>query len=200
MFVSSVVPRTIPTPVSSQEDSIPSTRGWKVPGWAALGWFMWPEWFSRDSFSQCQPHDQGVRAVAVVPPSDVDLLEAEPHVQCLRAGIVRTDLQEHFHSTPPSGFLDQFRQDGGANPLAFEFGHDGDRLDVRDRLDAHQPGVGHDLSVSLSHHVAAGFNLGKFIEEHLHRPRVHRKEPAFEDLDGGNVVSGHVTQASRRRA
>ena len=40
VFVSRVVPRTMPTPVSSQEDSMPSTSGWVrfMVGLLPLGW------------------------------------------------------------------------------------------------------------------------------------------------------------------
>ena len=79
---SSSLPRTSPTPVSSQEVSIPSTSGAS----ALMG---------------CPPglqvalHHQRVAPVAVVGAPPVDLDEAEPTVERDRGLVARRDLQQH---------------------------------------------------------------------------------------------------------
>ena len=144
VLVSRSVPRTIPTPVSSQEDSMPSTSGWGAVHGAVcfLGAGRARSRFREPG--ELEPHDQGVDAVAVVPAPDVDLFEAEAAVELLRPGVVRPDLQQHILGAAPPAFRDELGEQGGADALAFLLGHDGDGLDVRDRLDAHQPGVAHD--------------------------------------------------------
>ena len=190
-----LVPRTIPTPVSSQDDSMPRTKGslcWVrfmgglLPGAGAC--------VSGVGGAEPEAHDQGVDAVAVVPGPDVDLFEAEAEVQLLGPGVVRPDFQEHVVGVAQPAFPDEFGQQCRADALAFLLRHDGDGLDVRDRLDAHQPGVAHDVPGALGHQVAARLRLRQLIEEHLQRPGVHREQPALQFVHDRDVRRGHVPQ------
>ena len=133
VLVSRCVPRTIPTPVSSQEDSMPRTRGpvlGAVHGRSASVGSVGREWLGG---AEPEPHDQGVDAVAVIAAADVDLFEPETAVELLGTGIVGPDFQQHVLGAAPPAFPDEFGQQRGADPLAFLLGHDGDGLDVRDR-------------------------------------------------------------------
>ena len=149
---------------------------------------------------QPEPHDEGVDAVAVVAATDMDLFEPEAAVELLGPGVVRPDLQQNVLGVAPPAFPDELGEQGRADAHALVFGHDGDGLDVRDRLDAHQPGVAHDPAVEFRDEVAAGLGLGQFVEEHLQRPRVHREEPALQLMDGRDVRCRHVPQRHRRPA
>ena len=143
---------------------------------------------------QLEPHDQGVDAVSVVAGPDVDLFEAEAQVELLGPGVVRPDLEQHVLGVPAPAFRDQLGEQGRADALAFLLGHHGDGLDVRDRFDAHEPGIAHDPAVHLRHEVAAGIRLRQLVVEHLQRPGIHGKEPEFQGVDGGDVRGVHVPQ------
>src|SRR5688572_21443675 len=87
---SRVVPRTMPTPVSSQEVSMPRTRGSSRESAIDLG----------SLYGVCrvgQFHHQGVHVPRlVVAAPEADGLEAVALVELLRADVVHAALQHHF--------------------------------------------------------------------------------------------------------
>src|SRR4051794_14445368 len=118
---SRVVPRTMPTPVSSQEVSMPRTSGSSAMGVVSL-------------YGGCgvgQAHHQGVHvARLVVAAPEPDRLEAEALVELLGADVVDPALQHHFGALEGGGGLQQFGQQLPAEARAPLVAGDGDGLDV----------------------------------------------------------------------
>src|SRR3954449_10307177 len=126
---SRVVPRTMPTPVSSQEVSMPRTRGSSA---IDLGSSFGCRHRGGAAVGCCgQSHDQGVHiARLVVAAAEPDGLEAEALVELLGADVVDPALQHHFGALEggrgPQQLGQQHRAESGAPVVT----GDGDRLDV----------------------------------------------------------------------
>src|SRR4029453_17773401 len=108
---SRVRPRTIPTPVSSHEVSMPSTSGWSVTsidltamhrhlhGAAAGPW--------SDPARQPAAHDDRVGAPPVIAAPSTGDLETFPFVQTYRSGVLRPHLEEDLAATAPPRLVEE---------------------------------------------------------------------------------------------
>src|SRR5689334_21626152 len=163
---SRVCPRTIPTPVSSQDVSMPSTRG----------------------SSLITPHHQrvGVRRL-VVPATHADGLEAVVVVEPLGRTVVHGHLQEDGRAAPRGGLGQQGLHQPPADPVPLAVPPYREVLYSRLPVAQRQPRVPDDLAVGLLTRTASDVHpievaIGKFVPEHRRRPllgaeqvRLHRQ-------------------------
>src|ERR671920_1415495 len=107
---SSVWPRTIPTPVSSHEVSMPRTRGW----------------------SGTSHHPQGVGVAGlVVAAADADRLEVVRRVEPLGGFVVHRHFEQRPVDAVREDLVQQRLQQGAADPAMLELAPDGDVLHPR---------------------------------------------------------------------
>src|SRR5689334_12836913 len=96
-------PRTIPIPVSSQDVSMPRTRGSSATGHLPG--------------QRSPPHDPGVDVPGlVVAATQRDPLEALARVEPQRGLVVRADLEHQARRPPPDGLGGEGAQEDGADP------------------------------------------------------------------------------------
>src|SRR5690606_39898684 len=116
----SVVPRTMPTPVSSQEVSMPRTSGSSRMSVMNLGSLSTVEGGRVRAVAvgrHAQAHHQGVdvpRLVVAAP--DADRLEAEALVELLGAHIVHPALEQHLGALERGRGPQQLGEQPGAEP------------------------------------------------------------------------------------
>src|SRR5882757_4613454 len=115
-----VWPRTMPTPVSSHEVSMPRTRGSSAMDLCSL-------YGGRVG----QPHHQRVDiARLVVATPEADRLEAETGVEALGALVVHPHFEQHLMALERGGLAQQFPQEPGTETGAPLVPGRGDRLYV----------------------------------------------------------------------
>src|SRR5207244_1636048 len=129
---SRVWPRTMPTPVSSQEVSMPRTSGSSAMGRVSLGSVCGIcGGCGRLGGRGYQAHDQGVDvARLVVAAPEADRFEAEALVEALCAEVVHPYLQQHLAALEGGGGREQGGQQAGAEAGAPLVAGGGDGLDV----------------------------------------------------------------------
>src|SRR5690349_10255663 len=159
---SRVCPRTMPTPVSSQEVSIPRTRG----------------------SSGTAHHHQGVGVAGlVVAAPDPDGLEVVGGVQPLGGSIVDGDLQQHL---APAGLGEQRLQQLPPDPATLGPPVDGDVLHPGLLLvDDRQTRIPGDLVVLLGDQIEVP--LGQLVPEHGGRPLLRAEQLLLDRQHLGDV-------------
>src|SRR5690349_5879973 len=119
---SNSVPRTMPTPVSSQDDSMPKTMG--APPTGSL----------TRSFSQ--PYgtleDEGVKRSTVVAGASRDLAEALRHVETDGGRVGRRDLQDHALGPSDPRLIEGPPEKCGPCPLSADIRDDGEPGEIGD--------------------------------------------------------------------
>src|SRR5690606_24902439 len=175
VLASSVWPRTRPMPVSSQDVSMPRTRG--------------------ASAIQLPSHHDRVGAVVVVAAAGADGLEPEPLVQASRHRVVLPDLQEDLACPAPARLGQQLGEHGGPDAGApMGLGH-GDRLHVGLVAGRRHPGVPDDRPADDGHHVVPGARLvGQLTAHHALAPRVERERGLLDGHDLGQIPLGHLPE------
>src|SRR4051794_37481495 len=179
---SSVRPRTMPTPVSSQEVSIPRIRG-SSRIYASRG----PETEAEHTLAGPAPriaavpahHDRVRPRRLVVTLPHAHLGEAEAFVELAGPVVAGAHLQEHRLAVPPPGLLQQRGQQGGTHAVALFVGPHADGLHVALTARGGEPGISDDLLAPFrarglrGDHVMTGPRLVvQLALEHLRRPGV----------------------------
>src|SRR6476659_7109160 len=186
---SRVSPRTMPTPVSSQEVSIPRTSGSSR---------------MRGLPHQSAPHDDGVHIARagppVVPPAHRHLLEPVPLVQPSRRHVVGPHLEHHRLGPAvrrePEQLLEQ--QVPEATPAMGR--DDGDRHHVSDVAAVVQPGIPLDAALPVQDEVCASRPAGQLGPPGLDGPRVVREQLGLERGQLRAVAPGHRAEGAHPRA
>src|SRR5690349_10049615 len=184
---SNSVPRTMPTPVSSQDDSIPRTIG--APAVRALPTGLL-------TASSSQPHgalkDEGVEASAVIPRAPRDLGEALRHVEADGGLVGCGDLQDHALCPRDPRLLDGPREKRGPDALPAGNGGDGDAGQI-----GH---LSHDADGDVAHEATADVGNGdptirgaQLGLDGLDRPRPRTERLRFELGDRRGVVKARRT-------
>src|SRR5262245_43844240 len=196
---SRVRPRTIPTPLSSHEVSMPSTSASSVtsldltatrrpPHHApAAGWSGRARQPAAHHDCVCSP-----TVVTAPPPGD---LETGPFIQTDRGGVVRPYLEEDFAATAPPRLVQERAQQPAPESGPLMVRADGDRLDVGLVARGEQTCVTDDLFIEVSDQVVPSLrNAGQLRPECLDGPPVVREELALELCDWRDIPPPHPAQ------
>src|SRR5829696_2749360 len=175
---SRVWPRTMPTPVSSHEVSMPRTRGSSV---------MRGGRFRPSGTRQPAAHHQRLGAVAVVVGAYVDDAELARDVEAERRSVGHAHLQQH-----PGGTLgadQQLLEQAGGDPAASRLRADADAEQVDDVAGGHRHGVAGEV-VGDDEPAARTLNL---LSEQGLAPGVGAEELLLERGEGRQVGQGGGT-------
>src|SRR2546423_1644424 len=164
---SSVYPRTMPIPVSSQEVSMPSTRG-----------------------SAIASHHHRVRvARLVVPAPDPDRREPVLVVEPLRLCVVDGDLQQYRPGTAPVRLGEQRLQQRAADPVALPVLAYRDVLYPRLLAGHAEPRVPDHLALVERAEVVV--RVGQFVPDHRGGPALVAEQLRFDRFQLGDVPPAH---------
>src|SRR5829696_2460217 len=169
----SVSPRTMPTPVSSHEVSMPSTSG-------ASG-------DTRAPWQQLAHHERIDVPGLVVPVTGREHLVAAVLVECAGCGVVGAYLQKQGCRVPRAGAALQLGEEQPPDPEASGPPRDADRHEVGDVTAVVEPGIPHHALSVVHHDVVPPRTPGELSPPGLLGPRVIREELELEGREGRDV-------------